>query len=84
MVDSNYTVAPGAYLDEWMERTASSVSKVSISLEVPLEEVRDLIHGDVPITRIIADRLEALTGIPVDAWERYERKYRNDSTRLSA
>ena len=81
---ANYAVAPGAYLREWMEDSASKMTQQELAnrLGISRKLVNGILCGRDPITEDTAIRLERVTGIPRDAWVRFESKYRTDLARL--
>jgi HTH-type transcriptional regulator/antitoxin HigA len=84
MVLTNYAVAPGEYLKEWIDDQGISGQEVADLLGYTLAQVEAILNGTVPITRDIAVPLERVVGIPVNAWIRYEAAYQADTARLSS
>lgn len=78
---TNYAVAPGAYLQEWIEENDLHPQQVADILGYSRTQVNDLIHGRTLITPDNATQLERVVGIPVDAWLRYEALYQADLAR---
>lgn len=83
MTETNYSVAPGEYLREWMDENRVGVEEVSGLLRADPDYVRALLSGRVPIGEETALRLADVTGILPKAWLRYERAYRADLARLA-
>jgi HTH-type transcriptional regulator/antitoxin HigA len=83
MTTTNYAVAPGEYLEEWIEEEGLSQQRVAELLGYSRKQVNELINGHAPITTATALRLERVVGIPADSWLRYEAAYRADLARLS-
>jgi addiction module HigA family antidote len=79
---TNYAVAPGEFLDEWLQDQAMTQGQAAERLGCSRKQVNELIHGRAPISGETASRLARLTGIPVDAWLRYEALYRADLARI--
>lgn len=81
-VTTNYAVAPGGYLAEWIEDNHLTQGEVATRLTCSRKQVNEVVNGHAPITPDFALRLERLTGIPSHAWLRYESQYRSDLARL--
>lgn len=81
---TNYAVAPGEYLREWIEEEGSGISQKCLAdrMGVSRKLVNGILCGRDPITQETAIKLERVTGIPRDAWSRYEAKYREDLARI--
>ncbi len=79
----NYAVAPGDYLAEWMEEQGMTQGEVAARLACSRKQVNEVVNGRAPVTVDFAIRLERLTQIPVDAWLRYEARYRVELARLT-
>lgn len=82
MTNTNYAVAPGAYLEEWIEDEGTTQGAVADLLGCSRKQVNEIVNGRAPVTPETAVRLARLTGIPADAWLRYEALYRADLARL--
>ena len=80
---TNYAVAPGEYLQEWIDGNGMSVGEFALELGVSVTELEDLLMGKRAIGKEIARRLEQVTSIPSDSWIRFELKYREDLKRMS-
>lgn len=80
---TNFAVAPGEYLQEWIDGNGMSVGEFAVELGVSVAEMEDLLTGKETIGREIACQLERVTSIPSDSWIRFELKYREDLKRIS-
>ena len=80
---TNFAVAPGEYLQEWIDGNGMSVGEFAVELGVTVAEIEDLLTGKEAIGREIAYQLERVTSIPSDSWIRFELKYREDLKRMS-
>lgn len=78
----NYAVAPGEYLEEWIDDQGFSQQRVAEMLGCSRKQVNEIVHGRAPITADTARRLERVVGIPADAWLRYEAAYRANLIRI--
>lgn len=78
MAAQHYAVAPGMYLEEWLEDEGLTQSEAADRLGVSRKTVNGIVKGKQPISQETAIRLGRVTGIPADAWARYEAKYRSD------
>ncbi len=83
MTATNYAVAPGEYLEEWIDEQGLSQQRVAELLGCSRKQVNEIVNGHAPITQDTAIRLERVVGIPADSWLRYEAAYRADLARLA-
>lgn len=83
MTATNYAVAPGEYLGEWIDDEGLSQQAVADLLGCSRKQVNELVNGRAPVTQETAIRLERVVGIPVDSWLRYEAAYRADLARIA-
>lgn len=81
---TNYAVAPGQYLKEWIDEQGLSDHQVADLLEWNLKQLNEIVNGLTPITSDIAGLLERVVGIPAESWLRYEVAYRADTARIAA
>jgi HTH-type transcriptional regulator/antitoxin HigA len=83
MTATNYAVAPGEYLEEWIDEQGLSQQRVADLLGCSRKQVNEIVNGRAPVTDDTAMRLERVVGIPADSWLRYEAAYRADLARIS-
>lgn len=83
MTATNYAVAPGEYLQEWIDEQGLSQQRVADLLGCSRKQVNELVNGHAPVTNDTAIRLERVVGIPADSWLRYEAAYRADLARIA-
>lgn len=83
VTDTNYAVAPGEYLEEWIDAQGFSQQHVADLLGSSRKQVNEIVNGRAPVTSDTAVRLERVVGIPADAWLRYEAAYRADLARIA-
>lgn len=83
MISTNYAVAPGEYLEEWIDEQGLSQQNVAERLGCSRKQVNEIVNGRAPVTYDTAIRLERVVGIPVESWLRYEAAYRADLARIS-
>jgi len=83
MTLTNYAVAPGEYLREWIDDQGMSDQAVADRLGYTLEQLKGILNGSAPVTSDTAIRLERVVGIPADSWIRYENTYRADVDRIT-
>ncbi len=81
---TNYAVAPGEYLAEWIDEQALSQGAVADLLGMSRKHVNEIVNGHATISPDSAVKLGRATGIPADAWPRYEPHYRADLARLAS
>ena len=78
MAKYNYTVAPGEYLEEWVEDSVLTKDELARELNLRNSELSALLKGDLPLGSLLADQLETLTKIPARVWEAYEKSFREE------
>lgn len=83
MTANNYAVAPGEYLEEWIDDQGLSQQSVADLLGCSRKQVNEIVNGRAPITSETAVRLERVVGIPAGSWLRYEAAYRADLARIA-
>lgn len=83
MTATNYAVAPGEYLEEWIDEQGFSQQHVAELLGCSRKLVNELVNGHASVSAETAFRLERVVGIPADSWLRYEAAYRADLARIS-
>ncbi len=85
MTETDYAVAPGEYVAEWVEDQPDlDLDAVAERLQTSRLVIDRLIEGRLELDAPLATRLEGLTGVPTAAWLRYEQQYRADLRRLRA
>ena len=80
---TNYAVAPGAYLEEWIDEHDLSQQQVADMLGSSRKQVNEIVSGRAPITSDTAMRLERVVGIPARTWLRYAATFRSDRARIA-
>lgn len=83
MTTIDYAVAPGEYLEEWIEDQDLSQQRVAALLGSSRKQVNEIVNGRAPITSDTAMRLERVVGIPAKTWLKYEAQYRADLARIA-
>lgn len=83
MTATNYAVAPGEYLEEWIDDHGLSQQRVAELLGSSRKQVNEIVNGRAPITSDTAMRLERVVGIPARTWLKYEALYRADLARIT-
>lgn len=80
---TNYAVAPGEFVAEWMEDNAISLSEMTERMDITKESLSALLAGTTDLTDSLAAKLETVTGIKARIWLSYESTYRADKVRLN-
>ena len=80
---TNYAVAPGEWLQEWLEDRTMSWDQAASLLGRSRKEIDDIVSGKTPITSELAEELANLTNMPAKSWLRIEEMYRSDVERLA-
>lgn len=83
MTQSNYAVAPGEYVTEWLEEHQVSASALAHRLGVRESYVVALLAGQIAVSAPLAGALSDLTGIPASSWLAWETQYQKDKERLA-
>ncbi|PQZ60129.1 MULTISPECIES: HigA family addiction module antitoxin [unclassified Microbacterium] len=79
---TNYAVAPGEYLAEWLEETGTTQQQAADRISASRKQINEIVNGRAPITAETAFKLGRLTGIDAETWLRIEMQYRTDLARL--
>lgn len=83
MTATNYAVAPGEYLEEWIEGHDLTQQQAADLLGSSRKQVNEIVNGRAPVTSETALRLERVVGIPAGTWLSYEARYRADLARIA-
>lgn len=78
----DFTVEPGAFIEEWIEENHTSQRQLALRMGVSPKHVNSLINGGV-LTVDSAIKLERATSVPSAFWLRMEARYRTDLVRLT-
>jgi len=81
---TNYAVAPGEYITEWIEEHHMDRHDLAWKLGVPVTFVNELLAGAVALDEGVRTALEKLTGIPREHWRRLDSQYWADRERIAA
>lgn len=80
---TNYAVATGEFIAEWLEENGLKQSELARRLGVSRKLVSELIAGKARLSDSVAQNLEFATGVPARVWMNYELLYRSDAARLA-
>lgn len=81
-MSTGYAVAPGMYLQQWVEEASVTQQEAANRLGLSRKTVNGIIKGTQPVSQETDIKLERVTSIPRDAWLRFEAKYREGLARL--
>lgn len=81
-MDPNYAVAPGDYLQEWLDETGTTQQQAADLLGCSRKLVNEIVNGRAHVSPDTATRLERVTGIPAKSWLVFEAGYRADLAKL--
>lgn len=81
-MNPNYAVAPGEYLQEWLDENHLTQQQAAVRLGCSRKQVNELVNGRAPVSPETATRLERVTGITANSWLVFEAAYRADLARL--
>lgn len=79
---TDYTVAPGEYLREWMDDCCVTRPSAAWLLGLSPDQLEDLLTGAMPIDEQLAQTLETRTTMAAASWLRFEKAYLQDLQRL--
>lgn len=79
---TNYAVAPGEYLAEWLDETRTTQQQAAERIGASRKQINEIVNGRAPITADTAFKLGRLTSIGAETWLRIEQQYRTDLARL--
>jgi len=82
VTETNYAVATGEYITEWLEEEKVSRAELEYALGVSETYLNSLLAGQIALSDDVARALERLTGVPVTSWQRLDAKYWEDKARL--
>jgi HTH-type transcriptional regulator / antitoxin HigA len=74
MAQNLFRVPPGETIQEFLDY--EDMAAAALGLGLSDEDTDRLLSGDLPLTTMIAERLEAATGIRAEMWNRLESNYR--------
>ena len=74
--EPDYTVAPGATLQETLDEIGMSQAELAVRTNRPKKTINEIIKGKAAITPETAIQLEHVLGIPDRMWNNLERNYR--------
>lgn len=80
---SNFVVAPGEFLQEWIDEEGNGITPSDIAgcLGVSCDFVERFLSGKAPVSPELALRLEHITGILRKAWLVYDKLYQEERDR---
>ncbi|WP_032368555.1 hypothetical protein [Rhodococcoides fascians] len=84
MSETNYAVAPGEYIEEWLEDNNRDASWLAKRINASVEFMLCLIAGEEELDVATAFSIANATGIEGRIWMNHERQYRADLARLAA
>lgn len=79
---TDYAVAPGEYIEEWLEDEGMTQTEAAKRLGISRKHVNRVIAG-ARLTEDLAQALEIVTGTPARRWLQIEAQYRADVQRLA-
>lgn len=83
MTETDYAVAPGEYLAEWLEQSGVTLESIAVKFDVQPLLLERFLAGNVELGASLAAVLREATGIPARIWLRHEQQYRADLARLA-
>lgn len=83
MIETNYAVATGEYIQEWQEENSVSTPHLAVRLNLSVAEVESILSGSTLVDENISELLERVTDIPARIWLNFEKRYIADLIRLN-
>lgn len=80
-LETDWTVPPGAHLDDWREGQCLTRGKLARKLNVRADQLDDIISGRTSLTDQMMTHLERLTGMSVAFWRKAQANYVADLKR---
>ena len=80
--EKDWALPPGETLLELLEERGMSQRDLARRTGLSPKHVNKLLHGLVPLSADVAVRLERVTGLPANFWNRREANYRSDLERI--
>ncbi|MGH3164489.1 MAG: helix-turn-helix domain-containing protein [Trebonia sp.] len=80
--ETDWTLPPGDTLLELLEERGMSQRDLARRTGLSPKHVNKLLHGLVPLSADVAVRLERVTGLSANFWNRREANYRSDLERI--
>lgn len=81
-VGPDYCACPGDIILDILDQHEISVSSFTENLGLSSCSVSALLCGDLPVTPLVARRLEEVLGVPASLWLNAERIYRERTAKL--
>ena len=66
---------PSYYLKEILECSSLTEEQIATSLNVPLEELKQWLDGEIRTTRKLADKLELEFSVTAKTWLNLQKRY---------
>lgn len=73
---------PGATIKEQLEDRKMTQKEFAVRMDMSEKHISQLINGEVHLTPNVAQRLEAVLGVPATFWNNLESRYREKMARL--
>ena len=81
-LETNAVIPPGLLIQDEIDARDMSRRDLADAMNLPIDEVRDLIQGDAPLTPAIAAELERTLEMPAHIWIGLEDDYRKGLDRM--
>lgn len=82
-METDYAVAPGRILDEWLDENEWTQTELARRLGCSVKHVNQVVNGVASLTPAFAVELERVTRVPAKLWSNMESNYRTDLARLA-
>ncbi len=79
----DYAVAPGEFLQEWLEDEDVTQEELAHRTGTSRKRINEIVNGKARITEDFAHVLGLATGIPAATWLRHENRYRRELAELA-
>lgn len=74
---SYFVLPPGYTIKSLLNFQKMTKTRLAMLIGLPIEQLEQLLSGELPITRVIALKLESIFRIPAKSWMDREVQYRD-------
>lgn len=75
---------PGKTIQEQLDNHKIGVEEFASQMNIRLDDAKQLLAGEIQLSAELADKLEAVFGIPAKFWNKLETLYREKITKVEA
>lgn len=79
--EPDHVLPPGEHLAAKLNELGMTQADLALRTQLSRKHVSQLVNGEAPLSTDVAARLERVTGVPAQLWNRLEANYRTWTTR---